>query len=142
MYRLYIWCVTHFATLSEARAHMADLTDAAMAGQPASYARDGRNVAAVDADRLRNALSKLRPAQAQVFHENEAVGIALPEPALAVEGPDFNAAVAEMVIALREYAADWADHLRLAPNHDNAWGVVQLVALSSDAELADWVRGA
>ena len=135
----YIDGMTNFATLGDARAHLAALADA---GKPASDAREGRNVAAVDAARLRKALLKLLPAQVTVIHENGAVGIALAEPALAVEGADFDAAVAQMVIALREYATNWTENLRRTPDNDNAWGVVQLVSLSDDTELGDWVRGA
>ena len=116
---------TNFATLREARSHMTDLTDAALSGRPVSYARDGRQVAVVDAERLRGALSKLHPARAVAFHE----------------GGGFAEAVREMVIALREYAADWDDHLLNAPNHANNWGLVQIIALSTDEQLATWVRG-
>lgn len=133
---------THFATLSEARSHMTDLTDAATSGRPVSYARDGRQVAAVDAERLREALSTLHPARAEVFQEDGGVGIAISELGLAVEGGAFSDAVAEMVIALREYAADWDDHLLNSPNHANNWGLVQIIALSTDEQLATWVRGA
>lgn len=133
---------THFATLSEARSHMTDLTDAAVSGRPVSYARDGRQVAAVDAARLRDALSKLHPARTEVFEEDGGVGIAISELGLAVEGGTFTDAVTEMVIALREYAVDWDDHLLTAPNHVNNWGLVQIIALSTDEQLAAWVRGA
>ena len=134
--------VTHFATLSDARSHMTDLTDAAMSGRPVSYARDGRQVAAVDADRLRDSLTKLHPARAEVFQEDGAVGIAISELGLAVEGATYADALAEMVIALREYAADWSDHLLNAPNHANNWGVVQIIAVSTEEHLTDWVRAA
>lgn len=44
-----------------------------------------------------------------------------------------------MVDALRDYAEEWADRLRLAPNHADNWGLVQIVALSSDEQLRDWL---
>lgn len=133
---------SHFPTLTHARSHMSDLTDAAMSGRPAGYTRDGHAIAAVDAERLRDALAGLHPADAEVFQEDGAVGIAISELGLAVEGVNFAAAVAEMVIALREYEADWTDHLLNAPNHVNNWGVVQIIALSTDEQLAAWVQGA
>ena len=133
---------TNFATLREARSHMTDLTDAALSGRPVSYARDGRQVAVGDAERLRGALSKLHPARAVAFQEVGGVGIAISELGLAVEGGGFAEAVREMVIALREYAADWDDHLLNAPNHANNWALVQIIALSTDEQLATWVRGA
>ena len=63
---------TQFATLSEARSHMTDLTDAAISGRPAGYARDGLRVAAVDAERLRDALSRLHPARADTTPRHRA----------------------------------------------------------------------
>ncbi|MEZ5129842.1 MAG: hypothetical protein R2703_15415 [Micropruina glycogenica] len=134
--------MTHFATLSDARSHLPQLTDAAVAGRPVSYSRDGRQIAAVDATRLRDALSQLHPARAEVFREDGQVGMVISELGLAVEGGTFDDAVSELVIALKEYAADWDDHLLNAPNHANNWGIVQLIALSTDAQLAGWVRGA
>lgn len=134
--------MTHFATLSDARSHLPQLTDAAVAGRPVSYSRDGRQIAAVDAARLRDALSQLHPARAEVFREDGQVGMVISELGLAVEGGTFDDAVSELVIALKEYAADWDDHLLNAPNHANNWGIVQLIALSTDAQLAGWVRGA
>ena len=70
------------------------------------------------------------------------MGIAIAELGLAVEGGTFADAVTEMVIALREYAADWDDHLLSATNHANNWGLVQIIALSTDEQLTAWVRGA
>jgi len=133
---------TQFATLSEARAHLTDLTDAAISGRPAGYARDGLRVAAVDAERLRDALSRLHPARAEMFREDGGVGVAIAELGLAVEGGTLTDAVTEMVNALRDYAADWDDHLLNAPNHAGNWGLVQLIALSTDEQLAAWIRGA
>ena len=43
------------------------------------------------------------------------------------------------VLALREYAEDWVDRLFVAPNHAGHWGLVQLVALSDDEQLATWL---
>lgn len=46
-----------------------------------------------------------------------------------------------IIIALREYAEDWIDHLKNAPNHAGHWPLVQLVRLSTDEKLRDWIRG-
>jgi len=62
-------------------------------------------------------------------------------PPLAVEGPDFDSAVDEMVGELREYAEDWESRFKHAPNHREYWGVVQLVNLSTDDQLREWLRG-
>lgn len=47
-----------------------------------------------------------------------------------------------MIDALREYADDWQDRLLDAPNHREHWGLVQLVSLSNDEQLRDWLIGA
>jgi hypothetical protein len=51
------------------------------------------------------------------------------------------ASLEDFLAALREYAEDWSARLRFAPNHQDNWGLVQLVDLSSDAELATWATG-
>jgi hypothetical protein len=53
----------------------------------------------------------------------------------------FDIAIDEMVDALREYAEDWHDHLLDAPHHDESWGLVQLISLSDDQQLRDWLVG-
>jgi hypothetical protein len=58
---------------------------------------------------------------------------------VAADGATLAEAVGEMVDALREYAADWVDRLSTAPNHADNWGLVQLVVLSSDDELVEWL---
>ncbi len=46
-----------------------------------------------------------------------------------------------MIAALRENAADWQERLAEAPNHQGNWGLVQLVVLSDDDQLRDWLVG-
>ena len=46
-----------------------------------------------------------------------------------------------MVDALREFAEDWQDHLLDAPNHSGCWGLVQLIGLSDEGQLRDWLVG-
>ncbi|WP_431927398.1 hypothetical protein [Nonomuraea jabiensis] len=46
-----------------------------------------------------------------------------------------------MVDALREYAEDWQDRLLDAPNHRENWGLVQLISLSDDDQLREWLVG-
>ena len=41
---------------------------------------------------------------------------------------------------MREYAQDWVERLQYASNHAENWGLVQLVHLSTDEQLADWLR--
>jgi hypothetical protein len=60
---------------------------------------------------------------------------------VAADGATFDEAVDEMVEALREYAQDWQDRLLHAPNHRENWGLVQLISLSDDGQLREWLAG-
>ncbi|MDT0330848.1 type II toxin-antitoxin system HicB family antitoxin [Nocardiopsis lambiniae] len=60
---------------------------------------------------------------------------------VAADGASFEEALTEMVDALREYAEDWQDHLLDAPDHRENWGLVQLIGLSDDERLRDWLVG-
>jgi predicted RNase H-like HicB family nuclease len=130
----------HYDTVTEARAHFSALIDAAEAGVPATVRRDRLRAAVVDADRLRHFLVTVRPARAEVVAEAGGWSILLPGLPIAADGETFDQALDEMVAALREYAEDWADHLRHASNHEKNWGLVQIIDLSSDEELRDWLQ--
>ena len=130
----------HYDTVTEARKHFSDLIDAAEAGVPATVRRDATRAAIVDAERLRYFLVRLRPARAQVVAEAGGWSIMLNGLPLAADGETFDEALDEMVDVLREYAQDWADHLRHAPNHADNWGLVQMIELSTDAQLKDWLQ--
>lgn len=56
------------------------------------------------------------------------------------EGIDSDGALADLVLVLREYAADWDERLAHAPNHAEHRTLVQLVQLSTDAQLVDWMK--
>jgi hypothetical protein len=56
-------------------------------------------------------------------------------PGIAADG----ATVEEMIDALRDYAEAWTERLRLAPNHADNWGLVQIITLASDGQLRDWL---
>lgn len=130
----------HYDTVTEGRKHFSDLLDAAEAGVPATVRRDATRAALVDARRLRDYLARELPARAQVVPEAGGWSIMLPRLPIAADGETFDDALDEMIMALREYAEDWADHLRHAPNHAPNWVLVQLIDLSSDAELRDWLQ--
>lgn len=130
----------HFDTVTEARAHFSTLIDAAEAGVPATVRRDRRRAAVVDADRLRHYLMSVRPARAGLVVEGGGWSVLLPGLPIAADGATFDEALDEMVLALRAYAEDWADHLRHAPNHEQNWGLVQIIQLASDEQLKDWLH--
>jgi predicted RNase H-like HicB family nuclease len=128
-----------YRSAREAREHFKDILDAADDGRPATVTRDARRVAAVDADRLVHFLARVHPSGAEAVAENDGWSLFIPGLPVAADGATLDEAVEEMIDALRDYAEEWADHLRLAPNHAENWGLVQIVALSSDQQLRDWL---
>lgn len=131
----------HYATVSDARSRIKRLIDASEAGQPATVTRDDTRVAILDAGRLRSTLAHLIPSNAEAVSEAGRWSIFIPGLAVAADGTTFDEALDDMVLALREYAQDWTDRLRLAPNHSDNWGLVQLIALSDDQQIKDWLLG-
>jgi predicted RNase H-like HicB family nuclease len=128
-----------YRSVRDAREHFKDILDAADDGRPATVTRDARRVAAVDADRLVHFLTSVHPSGALVVAENDGWSIMIPGLPVAADGGTLDEAAEEMVDALRAYADEWIDHLRLAPNHAENWGLVQIVALSSDEQLHAWL---
>lgn len=132
----------HHGSFTEARNHLKDLLDAAAQGHVATIKRDDTCVAVVDVRRMRHFLGSLIPAQAQVVAEGGGWSVFIPGLPVAADGPTLDEAIEEMVDALREYAEDWQERLSATPNHREHWGLVQLISLSSDDQLRDWLVGA
>jgi predicted RNase H-like HicB family nuclease len=132
----------HYGSYTEARTHLKELLDAASEGRVATVQRDTGQAAVVDVERLRHYLSLVSPSKAEVVAEAGGWSVFLPRLPLAADGATFDEAIEEMIQTLREYAEDWQDRLRTAPNHADNWGLVQLIALSDDAQLRDWLVGA
>ena len=130
-----------YNSFTEARAHLKDLLDAAAAGRVATVRRDTSWAAVVDAERLRRFLALVSPARAHVVAEAGGWSVFIPGLPVAADGITFEEAITEMVDALREYAADWQERLADVPNHREHWGLVQLVSLSDDPQLRDWLVG-
>ncbi|MGO4249371.1 hypothetical protein AB4Y87_19330 [Paenarthrobacter sp. RAF54_2] len=61
--------------------------------------------------------------------------------ALAAEETTSEEATIDLIAALREYAEDWEDHLRRAPNHQGNWALVQLIHSATNEELDAWLTG-
>src|SRR5579859_548008 len=131
----------HYDSYSEARAHLKDLLDAAERGKVATVRRDSASAAVLDAARLRHFLATVVPSRAQVVAEAGGWSVFIPDLPVAADGPTFDAALDEMVQALREYAEDWQDRLLDAPNHRDNWGLVQMISLSDDDQLREWLAG-
>jgi predicted RNase H-like HicB family nuclease len=130
----------HFENYSAARAHFKDLLDAARRGRVATVRRETGRAAVVDADRLRTSLVGVLPSP-QVLAEDGGWSVFLPGVPVAADASTFDEAIEEMILALREYADDWQERLLDAPNHRNNWALVQVVELSDDTQLRDWLVG-
>jgi hypothetical protein len=131
----------HVNGYTEARAHLTDLLDAAELGCPATVSRESSVTAVVDADRLRCLLAVAGPVRPQIVAEAGGWSVFLPGSPVSADGGTFDEAIAEMVDALREYAADWEERLRDAPDHRRQWGLVQLINLSDDDQIRGWLIG-
>lgn len=131
----------HYDNYTEARAHLKDLLDAAERGRVATVRRDSARTAVVDVERLRHFLASLVPSRAQAVPEADGWSVFIPGVPVAADGATFDEAITEMIEALREYADDWQARLLDAPNHRENWGLVQLISLSDDEQLADWLVG-
>jgi predicted RNase H-like HicB family nuclease len=132
----------HYDSYTEARTHLKELLDAAERGQPATVRRESSTVMVVDARRLLRLLRDTYPSHARVVAEADGWSVFIPGLPVAADGATFDEAILEMTDALREYADDWQDHLYTAPNHADNWGLVHLIALSTDEELRGWLTGA
>jgi predicted RNase H-like HicB family nuclease len=131
----------HYDSYTEARNKLKDLLDAAENGQIATIRRDAATAVVLDAERLRYFLASMVPSRAEVVQEAGGWSVFIPGLPVAADGATFQEAIAEMVAALREYAEDWHDHLLHAPNHREHWGLVQMISLSSDDQLRQWLTG-
>jgi hypothetical protein len=130
-----------YESYSDGRAHFKDLLDAAQRGRVATVRRESAKAAVVDVERLRRFLTSVCPSGAQVVPEAGGWSVFIPGLPVAADGSTFDEAVTEMVDALREYAEDWQDRLLDAPNHREHWGLVQLICLSDDEQLREWLVG-
>ncbi len=133
--------VLTFDSYSEARDHLKEVLDTADRGEPVVVRRQGHAAAVVNVERLRDLLIHRCPPDARVVPEAGGWSILLPGLPIAADGSTLDQALDEMVLALREYAADWCDHLKDAPNHRENWGLVQMVSLSDDAQIKEWLAG-
>jgi predicted RNase H-like HicB family nuclease len=131
----------HYDSYTQARNNLKNLLDAAENGQVATVRRESAITAVLDAARLRYFLASVVPSRAQALQEGDGWSVFIPGLPVAADGATFDEAIDEMVEALREYAQDWQDRLLHAPNHRENWGLVQLISLSDDDQLREWLVG-
>jgi predicted RNase H-like HicB family nuclease len=132
----------HFDSYTDARTHLKDLLDAAEKGRVATIRRDHARTAVVDVVRLQHVLLSLNQPRAHVVAESGGWSVFIPGLPVAADGATFDEAITEMIASLREYAEDWQDRLLDTPNHRDSWGLVQLIGLSDDTQLREWLVGA
>lgn len=131
----------HFESYTAARQNLKAVLDAAEAGLVTTVVRDDEKYLVVPARQLREELALLRPSKAEVVAEGGGWAVILPGLPVHGDGETFDSALDDAIVALREYAEDWNDHLRAAPNHAQHRPVVELVELSTDEQLRDWLLG-
>lgn len=131
-----------YRSYTDTRRHLREVLDTAEAGLPIGIRRHDSLVALIESGRLREILMHSRRLpRPEAVAEAGGWSVFLPGTPVAADGADLDEAVDEFVSALREYAEDWQARLRLAPNHQQHWPLVQFVSLASDSDLAEWTRG-
>lgn len=131
--------IRHFTSYSQARTHFRDVLDAAQSGRVTTVERDRERFAIVNSDVLRSQLAALRPSDAVVTAEGGGWSAFIPGTPISAEGDEFDTAIDDLVVALRDYAADWNERLFTAPNHRANWALVMLTELSNDEQLKGWI---
>lgn len=129
----------HFSSFTDARRQLRWVLDAAKQGVVTTLERDKQRYVVLLSDHLREDLAALRPAGAVVLAEGGGWSVTLPGLPVHGDAETFDGAIADAVDALREYARDWNDRLHLAPNHRAHRVVVELVELSNDEQLHEWL---
>lgn len=130
---------THYDSFTEARKSLKRILDAAEDGAVVSIERGDRVTVVTDRDRLRELLLAAVPSTARVIAEADAWVVVIPDSPFAAEGQSLDDALDDLIVNLRDYAAEWPQHFASAPNHVGNWALVQLVNLSSDADLRGWL---
>jgi prevent-host-death family protein len=120
--------------MTEARRRLPALFEKARGGEWQLVGRRGRPEAVVagaaDLDEVLSSPYRFHPEL--VFGEGS-VGAWLPELEAHGSGASVENALADLADVMVEYAEDWQDHLRSAPNHRPRAGYVRRIQLAGDA---------
>lgn len=130
-----------YATFTDARSHLKEAYDRASRGTTVRLGRDGDRLALVSQPRLREYFAATVAPELRVGQEDDRWIASMDARPFVAEGRDAESAIDELAVELREYADDYEIHYAHASNRQSEWGLVQLVLLSNDAELAEWLRG-
>jgi predicted RNase H-like HicB family nuclease len=131
----------HFASYTEARRQLRAVLDAASSGFVTTIDRDDERFLVVSAEQQRRDLAALLPSRASVVAEGGGWAVILPGLPVHGDGETLDEAIDDALSALREYAEDWNTRLLLAPNHAQNHVLVELVELSDDDQLREWLVG-
>lgn len=129
----------HFESFTSARTNLRSVLDAAQEGLVTTVVRENERFVVVAADSLRRDLSQLLTSRAAVVAEGGGWSALLPGVPVHGDAETFDAAIDDLIDALRDYAEDWNTRLRRAPNHQQHRSLVELVELSDDEQLRDWI---
>jgi len=131
----------HFDSYTEARNKLRLVLDAAHEGLITTVTRDNERFVVSSADARGAELRRLLPSAAVVAQEGGGWAAFLPGVPVHGDAGSFDHAIEDLVAALREYAEDWNDRLHTAPNHVQHRSLVELVELSDDEQLRNWLVG-
>lgn len=128
---------THFP-FSVARKEFSSLYDRVEKGSIAVVQRRGsKPVAVVDAEEQEQLLAVHFPFNVQVRVGKDSVAMWVEHLPVHAQADDFEAATRALAAELVEYAEDWGNELRFAPNHKGSWGFVRRIELAgSEAAVA------
>lgn len=122
-------------TVTEARRQLPSLLDKAQHGHWQLVGRrNRREVILADADEVSALLGAGYRFHPQVMMGENDVGLWLPELNTHAVGATLDEALQRLADVMLEYAEDWEDHLRHAPNHRGNIGYVRRIELAGDIE--------
>lgn len=132
-----------FRKITDARDQIKAMYDSAQAHLPAIVQRDqDAAVAMVRRDDFASALRALCPLDPKVrIADDGSVSMWLDNLPVNAQAESLDAAESALIASLRDYVELWVDDLRHYPNHEEGWGIANLVLVSSDEELADHLFG-
>jgi len=131
----------HFLSFTEARKNFRCVLDAAHEGVVTTVIRDKERFVVLTADARGAELRRLLPSQTVVVPEGGGWAAFLPGVPVHGDADTFDEAIDDLIDALRQYAEDWNERLHAAPNHAGHRSLVELVELSDDDQLREWLVG-
>jgi GTPase len=131
----------HFLSFTEARKNFRCVLDAAHEGVVTTVTRDKERFVVLTAETRGAELRRLLPSRAEVVHEGGGWAAFIPGVPAHGDADGFDKAIDDLIDALRDYAEDWNERLHAAPNHVQHRSLVELVELSDDDQLREWLVG-